>query len=211
MEGNASPEYADPAKFFASTYPTKGIRELLRQVLARLEGTNDMAVFWLNTSFGGGKTHALIALLHAAQSPPPDTVSEFVGKTQLPKYAKIAVFDGQNADIANGHSVGDGIRAHTPWGEIAYQLAGKMGYKRVNDNGTGSAPGADTLKELLGDGPVLILLDELAVYLRKAERHRGAGKTVYRLPDRADQSGQRDHECCSGIHAGRRSGRRRVL
>ena len=176
MEGNASPEYADPAKFFASTYPTKGIRELLRQVLARLEGTNDTAVFWLNTSFGGGKTHALIALLHAAQSPPPDAVSEFVGRTQLPKYAKIAIFDGQNADIANGHSVGDGIRAHTPWGEIAYRLAGKMGYKRVNDNGTGSAPGADTLKELLGDGPVLILLDELAVYLRKAERHRGAGK-----------------------------------
>ena len=176
MEGNASPEYADPAKFFASTYPTKGIRELLRQVLARLEGTNDTAVFWLNTSFGGGKTHALIALLHAVQSPPPDAVSEFVGKTHLPKYAKIAVFDGQNADIANGHSVGDGIRAHTPWGEIAYRLAGKMGYKRVNDNGTGSAPGADTLKELLGDGPVLILLDELAVYLRKAERHRGAGK-----------------------------------
>ena len=85
VEGNASPEYADPAKFFASTYPTKGIRELLRQVLARLEGINDTAVFWLNTSFGGGKTHALIALLHAAQSPPPDAVSEFVGRTQLPQ------------------------------------------------------------------------------------------------------------------------------
>ena len=176
MEGNASPEYADPAKFFDSTYPTKGVRELLRQVLARLGGTSDTAVFWLNTSFGGGKTHALIALLHATQSPPPDAISEFVGKAPLPRDTKIAVFDGQNADIANGHSIGGGIKARTPWGEIAYQLAGKMGYKRMDDSGTGSAPGADTLKELLGDGPVLILLDELAVYLRKAERHGGAGK-----------------------------------
>ena len=144
--------------------------------MARLGGTSDTAVFWLNTSFGGGKTHALIALLHAAQSPPPEAASEFVGKTPLPTDAKIAVFDGQNADISNGHSLGDGIRAHTPWGEIAYRLAGKMGYKRVDDSSTGSAPGADTLKEMLGDGPVLILLDELAVYLRKAERHEGAGK-----------------------------------
>ena len=176
MEGNASQEYADPVRFFASTYPTKGIRELLRQVLARLGGTNNTSVFWLNTSFGGGKTHALIALLHAAQSPPPEAVSEFVGKVPLSPDAKIAVFDGQNADISNGHSLGDGIMAHTPWGEIAYRLAGKMGYKRVDDSGTGSAPGADTLKDLLGDGPVLILLDELAVYLRKAERHEGAGK-----------------------------------
>ena len=63
------------------------------------------------------------------------------------------------------------------------------------------------MKELLGDGPVLILLDELAVYLRKAERHRGAGKAVYRLPDRADQGSQRDRECRSGIHAGRGPGR----
>lgn len=65
-EGEASPEYADPAKFFAGTYPTKGIKELLHHVLTRLGGSSSSAIFWLNTSFGGGKTHALIALLHAA-------------------------------------------------------------------------------------------------------------------------------------------------
>lgn len=90
----------------------------------------------------------------------------------------MAVFDGQNADISNGHSIGDGIRAHTPWGEIAYGLAGRDGYRRVDDDIRGSSPGADTLKELIGDGPTLILLDELAVYLRKAAMHGGAGKQL---------------------------------
>lgn len=89
---------------------------------------------------------------------------------------RIAVFDGQNADPSSGHSIGDGIRARTPWGEIAHGLAGREGYRRVDDDIQSSSPGANTLKELIGDGPTMILLDELAVYLRKAAMHRGAGK-----------------------------------
>ena len=91
---------------------------------------------------------------------------------------KIAVFDGQNADISNGHVMGDGIKAHTPWGEIAYRLGGKNGYKKIDDSIGSSAPGADTIRELLGDGPVLVLLDELAVYLRMAEVHEVEGKQL---------------------------------
>lgn len=179
VSGGGLPEYSDPAKFFASTYPTKGIKALLYHVLARLRGESSSAIFWLNTSFGGGKTHALIALLHAAKSPLPDTISEFVDPSLLPgERVRIAVFDGQNADISSGHSIGDGIRARTPWGEIAYGLAGRDGYHRVDDNIRSSSPGANTLKELIGDGPTLILLDELAVYLRKAVMHRGAGKQL---------------------------------
>ena len=175
--GGGLPEYSDPAKFFASTYPTKGIKDLLHSVLTRLRGRSSSAVFWLDTSFGGGKTHALIAILHAAKSPPSDTMSEFVNPSLLPgERVRIAVFDGQNADISSGHGIGDGIRARTPWGEIAYGLAGRSGYRRVDDAVDGSSPGADTLKELIGDGPTLILLDELAVYLRKAAMHGGAGK-----------------------------------
>ena len=168
-KGDATSEYVDPAKFFAGTYPTKGIRDLLHHVLTRLSGNSSSAIFWLNTSFGGGKTHALIALLHASRSPSPDVVSEFVDTKLLPKeHVRIVVFDGQNADISNGHEIGDGIRAHTPWGEIAYGLAGTAGYARVDDSIYSSSPGADTIKELLGDKPVLVLLDELAVYLRNA-------------------------------------------
>ena len=177
MEGDSAQEYAGPDRFFASTYPTKGIRSLLHHVLARLGGKNNYAVFWLNTSFGGGKTHALIALLHAARSPQSAAVSEFIDRDLLPEGSvRIAVFDGQSADISSGHDIGDGVRARTPWGEIAYRLAGKDGYRRVDDRETGSAPGDDTIMELIGDRSVLILLDEIAVYLRKAARHEGAGR-----------------------------------
>ena len=176
-EGEGLPEYSDPAKFFVSTYPTKGIKNLLHNVLERLRGQNSSAIFWLDTSFGGGKTHALIALLHAAKSPPPDTVSEFVDASLLPaERVRVAVFDGQNADVSSGHGLGDGVRARTPWGEIAYGLAGKGGYDQMKDGVGDSSPGANTLRELIGDGPTLILLDELAVYLRKATMHEGAGK-----------------------------------
>ena len=68
--------------------------------------------------------------------------------------------------------------ARTPWGEIAYKLSGNIGYRRVDDSASGSPPGADTLKELIGDRPTLILLDEMAVYLRKASIHKGAPKQL---------------------------------
>ena len=143
----------------------------------RLRGESSSAIFWLNTSFGGGKTHALIALLHAVKSPAPDIISEFVDPSMLPRErVRIAVFDGQNADISSGHSIGDGIIARTPWGEIAYGLAGRGGYHRVDDSINSSPPGADTLKELIGDGPTLILLDELAVHLRRAAMHGNVEK-----------------------------------
>jgi len=60
------------------------------------------------------------------------------------------------------------VLAYTPWGEIAYALAGKDGYARVRKSDENRiAPGAETLRELFGGEPTLILLDELSVYLRK--------------------------------------------
>ena len=62
----------------------------------------------------------------------------------------------------------DGILAYTPWGEIACALAGREGYERVRrSDEQGVAPGAETIAELFGNKPALILLDELSIYLRK--------------------------------------------
>ena len=72
--------------------------------------------------------------------------------------------------------MGEGVRAHTPWGELAYALAGTVGYERVkNSDLRGVSPGADTLRELFGGQPTLILLDELSVYLRKVQQIGAAG------------------------------------
>ena len=170
--GKGNEAYLDPARFFANTYPTRGLRNLLVNVCRRLTGAGGevAAIFRLDTSYGGGKTHGLIALTHAARGMNGvSNVEEFIDPALLPKGpVRIAAFDGENADPANGRAMGGGVLAHTPWGEIAYALAGADGYARLrNSDESHIAPGAETLRELFAGEPVLILLDELSVYLRK--------------------------------------------
>ncbi|MCA3396953.1 MAG: ATP-binding protein [Roseomonas sp.] len=176
---DAPVEYADPARFFANTFPTRGLKDLLRNVCGRLSGMGGSvaAIFRLDTTFGGGKTHGLITLVHAARGmkgvAQPE---EFLDPGLLPKEeVRIAAFDGENADPANGRRMAPEVLAYTPWGEIAYALAGREGYERVRrSDETGVAPGAETLAELFGGKPALILMDELAIYLRKVANRPGA-------------------------------------
>ena len=181
IRGIAPEEYLKAGKFFANTYPTRGLQNLLANVCARLSGTGAEAasIFRLDTSYGGGKTHGLIALVHAANGMQGvSNISEFIDPSLVPKNkVRVAAFDGENADPANGRSMGDGIFAHTPWGEIAYGLAGKVGYDRIRRSDEQMvAPGAETIAELFGNEPTLILLDELSVYLRKSMKAApGAG------------------------------------
>ncbi len=70
VRGSGGPiEYSEPARFFANTYPTRGLKSLLANVCTRLSGRSGAvaAIFRLDTSFGGGKTHGLIALVHAVR------------------------------------------------------------------------------------------------------------------------------------------------
>ena len=178
IRGNASDDYQIPARFFANTYPTAGLKNLLRNVLARLTGDPSAAacIFRLDTSYGGGKTHGLIALTHAANGMKGVAdIAEFIDAKFVPtSKIRIAAFDGENADPANGRSMEGGILAHTPWGELACSLAGKAGYERVRKSDEShTAPGAETLAELFGGEPCIILLDELSVYLRKARNLHG--------------------------------------
>ena len=170
--GKGNVEYLDPVRFFANTYPTRGLKNLLANVCRRLTGAGGevAAIFRLDTSYGGGKTHGLIALTHAAHGMKGvANVEEFIDPSLLPNgRVRVAAFDGENADPANGRAMGEGVLAYTPWGEIAYALAGKDGYERVRKSDESRiAPGAETLRELFGGDPTLILLDELSVYLRK--------------------------------------------
>ncbi len=186
IAGRGNSEYLDPDRFFAYTWPTRGLRNLLANVCRRLSGSGGevAAIFRLDTSYGGGKTHGLIALAHASRGMTKvSNAAEFVDPVLLPRGpVRVAAFDGENADPANGRAMGgpdDGVRAYTPWGEIAFELAGAAGYERVrNSDERRIAPGAGTLRELFGDEPALILLDELSVYLRKVRRLEDAGEQL---------------------------------
>lgn len=182
VRGDAAEEYADPSRFFANSYPTAGLRDLLANVCRRLSGSGGEAasIFRLDTSYGGGKTHGLIALAHAASGLASiPNAAEFVDPSLLPSgNVRVAAFDGENADPTNGRAMGAGnqrVLAHTPWGEIAFALSGAAGFERFRRSDEESAaPGSETLRELFGGEPTLILLDELSVYLRKVKNHGGA-------------------------------------
>jgi hypothetical protein len=172
LRGDAPEEYRTPELFFANTYPTKGLKNVLKLVALRVLGRPEQvgAIFRLDTQFGGGKTHTLIGLAHAMRGLYGVTnADEFLEPALRPADpVRIAAFDGENADPANGRRLSGTIRAFSPWGELAYALAGEAGYRLVEQSDKeGIAPGADTLRELMGSEPAVILIDEVAPYLRK--------------------------------------------
>jgi hypothetical protein len=175
VNGTALPDYLDPVVFFRNTYPTRGLRELMKAVCLRLSGKGGEVspIIRLGTQYGGGKTHGLIAITHAARGMQGvANVADFVDPDLLPRGdVRVAALDGENTDPANGRQLEPGLRAFSLWGELAYQLGGVPAYERVrNSDEKHIAPGAEVLRELFGNRPTLILLDEISVYLRKVER-----------------------------------------
>jgi hypothetical protein len=136
--------------------------------LKRLAGEGGAPVLKLMTPFGGGKSHVLAALFHAANNRKAlNVVPEGKGMVD-PGEVRVAVIDGQFFNAQQGKE-GDGIRARTFWGWIALKIGGKEGYEllRANDESR-VAPGGDDLLKIFGDKPNLILLDEILEYLINA-------------------------------------------
>ncbi|MFP4124753.1 ATP-binding protein [Coleofasciculus sp.] len=174
VEGNAPLVYQDANVFFANTFPTDGIKTLIREVFGRLSGAaTGSPVIRLETSFGGGKTHDEIAIWHICkQGRRIDGLDRFADLTLIPDYAvQVAAIDGRDLDPENGvHHGSTGITTFTLWGEIAYQVGGIAGYQLLRGSDTsGISPGTSVLERLTDGKPTVIILDEIARYLRAAE------------------------------------------
>ena len=160
--------------FFSNTFPTDGIKTLIREVFSRLAGkSSGSPVIRLETSFGGGKTHDQIALWHICkQGRSIVGLERFVDLDAIPS-AKVAVaaIDGRDLDPENGiYHADTGVTAYTLWGEIAYQISGITGYQLLQGSDkSGIAPGTSVLERLIEGKPSVIVLDEVACYLRKAK------------------------------------------
>ena len=174
--GKADPEYQEPVRFFERTVITEGTRLLLNSVLRRLAGKGGEPVIQLRTSFGGGKTHTLLTVYHAAGSKVGaknlagmEKVVKDAGLTDLPK-AKVAVLDC-NAFSPSEPRDRAGIKVHTLWGELAWQIGGAKGYAMLEHaDKEGTSPGKEILANLLeAAGPTAILLDETVLYFRQFE------------------------------------------
>lgn len=185
--GQASAEYQDPRAFFARTFLTGGLRRLLAAALRRLGGRGGEPVVQLRTAFGGGKTHALLALYHlwgggaagGAGGEDLPGVADLIrgaGVPGLPR-ARTAVLAGTDLGPAQPWpcpALG-GRPVRTLWGELAAQVGGPAayeGFRRPDQEGV--PPGAGELVRLLeAHGPVLILVDELVAFARTLQGRAG--------------------------------------
>ncbi len=172
--GKATPEYGDAKAFFERTFITEGMGRLLTQVAQRLNGRGGEPVIQLQTAFGGGKTHTLLAVYHLASR--KCALGELVGIPDLLDHAglldvpqaKIAVLDGTSH--APGQPWKHGNQTiRTLWGELAWQLGQAEGFALVGESDSnGTSPGKDVLCTLLARyAPCVVLLDELVVYIRQ--------------------------------------------
>ena len=226
------PIYEDPEKFFALTYPTHALRELVKDVSMRLAGQSDKAVRQLELTYGGGKTHTLIALYHLFRDPEalPDVPAvrefrEYVGAS-LPK-AFVATLCFDKIDVERGI---EGVQApdgetrtlRHPWSVLAWQLAGAEGLRAIHGDGADAereTPPAEPLLTKLVELPAreglatLILVDEVLMYgPRKGWSRPGMARAHRRLlpvPDRGGRQGRQcRHSRLPACHGPRQAARR---
>lgn len=173
VEGKAPQIYQNAESFFANTYATDGIKTLIREVFSRLTGkSSGSPVIRLETSFGGGKTHDEIALWHICKEGNRiQGLERFAELSLIPdRSVQVAAIDGRDLDPENGINHSNGITTKTLWGEIAYQVGGVEGYRLLQGSDrSGISPGTDVLERLLNGQPTVIILDEIARYLRAAK------------------------------------------
>ncbi len=183
LENRADRVYQDAQLFFDNTYPTEGMRVVLKEAMGRLSGFHpeNNAIIRLETAFGGGKTHNLIALYHIASGYTPHP--SFLDSNLILPAHSIQIAGVVGTDLQPSLNHGDVI-TYTLWGELAYQLAGQQGYALVAESEqTKTAPGTAVLEEIVGHKPTLIIIDEIARHLRSA-------KTVVTATEKSDLAEQ---------------------
>ena len=174
VQSTAPEVYLDAEQFFRKTYLTAGLSTVIQRVAGALGGGGDTGdrIISLQTTFGGGKTHTLVALWHLARhaarlkdSPHAADLRKTVGGRLPEETTGVAVFTNQTCDATQGRKVADGVHLRTLWGELAYQLGGQALYERVRTNDESQrVPQGLFFETLKSASPCLILLDELADY-----------------------------------------------
>jgi predicted AAA+ superfamily ATPase len=171
--GEGSGEYRKPPEFFRRTFLTESLKRLLVGAVQRLAGQGGDPVVQLQTNFGGGKTHSMLALYHLfsgvapGELPGVDAVLAEAGVKTLPKANRV-VLVGNKISPGNPVKKPDGTVVRTLWGELAYQLGGKKAFARIKEDDEKATSPGDVLRELFKEyGPCLILIDEWVAYARQ--------------------------------------------
>jgi predicted AAA+ superfamily ATPase len=177
-QGVGSEEYTDPLAFFRITYLTEGLSRVLHTAIERFAMDGGDPVIGLQTNFGGGKTHTMLALYHLAGARKggyaPETlhgmksIFEAARSDSLPE-VKRAVFVGTHKGPSEVMHASDGRQVRTAWGYIAYRLGGWKAVDLIADSeAKRTNPGSEKLVQILRDAaPCLILLDEVVAFAKQ--------------------------------------------
>jgi hypothetical protein len=163
--------YSDAGRFFDLTYPTSGLKQLLAKTFGRLAGVTgddgDHGVLRAETSFGGGKTHSLMAVYHLTKGARPANIDDFLDASLLPEGpVSVAAVVGDALDPVNGLTT-NGLTSRTLWGEVGAQLGPAAHRVLAESDLQRTAPGTETLRKALGGRPAVVIIDEIAQHLRQ--------------------------------------------
>ena len=136
------------------------------------------SVYQLYSRYGGGKTHSLLLLAAAAKYP---HLPYWQNDAQCnPTSAQVIAFDGENHNVISGVELGkEGTRARSLAGYLLYHLGGAAALRRF---GTGDEtladPGSEEFRRLIGDAPVVIVIDELVHYINRVRQRAAADSRI---------------------------------
>jgi len=176
INGNAPPVYQNPVDFYEKTHVTQVLEDLLQTVVENMGGQpSGNRIQRLQTGFGGGKTHILLAIYHLLNSPDEVTkineIQSILDESAVDSIpsTEVAVIVGTDLDTSGGRSVDD-LHIRTPWGELAYQLGGTNAYEIIETSDQErTSPGKDKIAQVLREvGSSVILIDELLQYVLRA-------------------------------------------
>lgn len=172
--------YTEAGTFFRdATFPTIGLKETLAGVFGRLAGDNTLpAIRRLETAFGGGKTHTLIACTHiAARGKELAAVTaEVIDPKLLPDPGEITIVGIAGDLLPVNKQQSDELTPYTLWGELAFQVGGEELYRKVEADATSmAAPGEAFFRTVFKGRKVLVMLDELAQYAARLEAAHAGG------------------------------------
>ncbi len=182
-QGIGPEEYTDPLAFFRITYLTEGLSRVLRSAAERFARKGGDPVIGLQTNFGGGKTHTLLALYHLAGALKSEYepaalrgikgVLEAAGLTALPDVRR-AVFVGTHKGPSEVMHAGGGREVRTVWGYIAHCLGGWDAVDHIAESEANwTNPGSERLVRILeAAAPCLILMDEVVAFAKQLTGER---------------------------------------
>lgn len=171
-EKDIDERYRNPEKFFERTFISEGLESVLKTAISRVFEGKGEPVILLRTTFGGGKTHTLIAIYHALHS--PNVAKRYIKVPKTEVSPIFVAFDGRELDPQR---MRDHYGASSLWQFLFNEIVKKSGledFKKICRDYANpkSPPGAEVIREALkklenAGTPIVFLLDEVPDYIDK--------------------------------------------